>query len=62
MLPRRLTIPLAILLGIFLWRRASRPSEHVDVLYEDRSLIRLERGVEAEDLLGDARELIELLG
>jgi hypothetical protein len=60
-LPRRVTIPLAILVGILLWRRAMRTKEHVDVVYEDASLLRLERGVEAEDLLDDARELLELL-
>ncbi len=61
MLPRRVTIPLAILVGILLWRRAMRPKEYVDVIYEDASLLRLERGVEADDLLDDARELLELL-
>ena len=60
MLPRRVTIPLAILVGILLWRRAMRPKEYVDVVYEDASLLRLERGVEADDLLDDARELLEL--
>jgi hypothetical protein len=61
MLPRRVTIPLAILLGVLLWRRAMRPKEYVDVVYDDASLLRLERGVEADDLLDDARELLELL-
>ena len=61
MLPRRVTIPLAILVGILLWRRAMRPKEYIDVVYEDASLLRLERGVEADDLLDDARELLELL-
>ena len=61
MLPRRVTIPLAILVGILLWRRAMRPKEYVEVIYEDASLLRLERGVEADDLLDDARELLELL-
>jgi hypothetical protein len=61
MLPRRITIPLAILIGILLWRRAMRPKEYVDVVYDDASLLRLERGVEADDLLDDARELLELL-
>ena len=61
MLPRRVTIPLAILVGVLLWRRAMRPKEYVDVVYEDASLLRLERGVEADDLLDDARELLELL-
>jgi hypothetical protein len=60
-LPRRVTIPLAILLGILLWRRAMRPKEYVDVHYEDASVLRLERGVEADDLLNDARELLDLL-
>jgi hypothetical protein len=61
MLPRRVTIPLAILVGILLWRRAVRPKEYVDVVYDDASLLRLDRGVEADDLLDDARELLELL-
>lgn len=61
MLPRRVTIPLAILVGILLWRRVTRPKEYVDVHYDDASLLRLERGVEADDLLDDARELVELL-
>jgi hypothetical protein len=61
MLPRRITIPLAILVGILLWRRAMRPKEYVDVVYDDASMLRLERGVEADDLLDDARELLELL-
>lgn len=61
MLPRRITIPLAILVGILLWRRAVRPKEYVEVVYDDASMLRLERGVEADDLLDDARELLELL-
>jgi hypothetical protein len=61
MLTRRITIPLAILVGILLWRRAMRPKEYVEVVYDDASLLRLERGVEADDLLDDARELLELL-
>jgi len=61
MLPRRVTIPLAILVGILLWRRAMRPREYVDVVYDDASLLRLERGVEADDLLDDTRELLDLL-
>lgn len=61
MLPRRITIPLAILVGILLWRRAMRQKEYVEVIYDDASLLRLERGVEADDLLDDARELLELL-
>jgi hypothetical protein len=61
MLPRRVTIPLALLVGVLLWRRAMRPREYVEVLYDDGSVLRLERGVEAEDLLDDARGLLEIL-
>ena len=61
MLPRRITIPLAFLAAVFLWRRALRPHEYVDVTYDDGALLRLERGVEAEDLLGDARQLLDVL-
>lgn len=39
-----------------------RPNEYVDVLYDDGSLLRLQRGVEADDLLDDARELLAILG
>jgi hypothetical protein len=60
-LPRRVTILLAILVGILLWRRARRPEEYVDAHYDDASVLRLERGVEADDLLNDARELLDLL-
>jgi len=62
MLPRRVTLLLAAAATIFLWRRATRPDEHVDALYDDGSLIRLARGVEAEDLLDDARKLLTILG
>jgi hypothetical protein len=61
MLPRRVTLLLAAVAAVLLWRRAARPSEHVDAVYEDGSLLRLERGVEADDLLNDARELLEVL-
>jgi hypothetical protein len=60
-LPRRVTILLAILVGILLWRRTRGPGEYVDVHYDDASVLRLERGVEADDLLNDARELLDLL-
>jgi hypothetical protein len=52
---------LAALAGILLWRRAARPQEYVNVLYDDGSMLRLERGVEADDLLDDARELLAIL-
>ena len=62
MLPRRVTILLGAAATIFLWRRAARPAEHVDALYDDGSLLRFQRGVEAEDLLDDARKLLAILG
>ena len=61
MLPRRVTLLLAALAAILLWRRAGGRGEYVEALYDDGSLLRLERGVEADDLLDDARELLELL-
>jgi hypothetical protein len=61
MLPRRVTIVLAALAAILLWRRATRGAEYVEVLYDDGSLLRLERGVEADDLLDDVRELLDVL-
>ena len=33
----------------------------VDAVYDDGSLLRLDRGVEADDLLDDARELLAIL-
>ena len=62
MLSRRVTLLLAAAAAIFLWRRAARPEEHVDALYDDGSLLRLKRGVEADDLLDDARRLLAILG
>ncbi len=62
MLPRRVTLLFAAAATIFLWRRAIRPDEHVDALYDDGSVLRLQRGVEAEDLLDDARKLLSILG
>jgi hypothetical protein len=61
MLPRRVVIPLTALVAALLWRRAANQREHVDALYDDGSLLRLERGVEADDLLDDAHELLAIL-
>ena len=61
MLPRRVVLPLAALAAVLLWRRAAGRREHVDAVYDDGSLLRLERGVEADDLLDDARELLAIL-
>lgn len=59
--PRRVILLLAALAAVLFWRRAARRAERVDVLYDDGSLLRLDRGVEAEDLLDDARELLAIL-
>jgi hypothetical protein len=58
---RRSLVLLAVVLGVLLWRRRSASRAHVDVLYDDGSLLRLERGVEAEELLRDADELLAAL-
>ena len=58
---RRVAVVLAALAAFLLWRRAARLGDHLDVLYDDRSLLRLDRGVEADDLLDDARELLAIL-
>jgi hypothetical protein len=52
----------AALVGVALWRRAARRSQYVDVVYDDGSVLRLDRGVEGEDLLDDARALLTSLG
>ena len=60
-MPRRRTVLLlAALAALLLWRRA-RPGERVEVVYDDGSVLHLERGVEADDLLDDARELLAIL-
>jgi hypothetical protein len=61
MLPRRVVLPLAALAAVLLWRRTAARREHVEAVYDDGSLLRLERGVEADDLLDDARELLAIL-
>ncbi len=61
MLPRRVVVPLAALVAVLLWRRSSDRREYVEALYDDGSLLRLERGVESDDLLDDARDLLAIL-
>jgi hypothetical protein len=58
---RSLVVLLAAATAFLLWRRTARAGTHVDVLYEDGSLLRLDRGVEAEELLRDAGELLAAL-
>jgi hypothetical protein len=59
--PRRIAILLAALAALLLWRRGARQGDRLDLLYDDGSLLRLDRGVEADDLLADARELLGIL-
>ena len=61
MLPRRVVLALAALAAVLLWRRAAGRREYVEAVYDDGSLLRLERGAEADDLLDDARELLAIL-
>jgi hypothetical protein len=58
---RRLVLLFAAIAAFLVWRRTAGSGRHVDVLYEDGSLLRLERGVEAEELLRDADELLAAL-
>jgi hypothetical protein len=57
---RRLLLLAVALVGLVYWRRR-RASEYVDVTFDDGSSVRLERGLEANDLLDDARELLRAL-
>jgi hypothetical protein len=59
--PRRIAILLAALAALLLWRRGARRADRLDLLYDDGSLLRLDSGVEADDLLADARELLGIL-
>ncbi len=58
---RRVVLLLAGLAAVLLWGRAAGAGERVEVVYDDGSLLRLDRGVEANDLLDDARELLAIL-
>jgi len=58
---RRIVLLLGGLAAVLLWRRAGGTGERVDVVYDDGSLLRLDRGVEASDLLDDAGELLTIL-
>ncbi len=53
---RRSLLALAGVAALVLWRRA-RSGGHVEIAYDDGSLVRLERGVEADDLLRDANAI-----
>lgn len=58
---RRVVLMLAGLAAFFLWRRVGHRGR-VDVVYDDGSLVRLDRGVETDDLLDDMRALLAILG
>lgn len=58
---RRLVLVLGAIAALVLWRRRARPDSRVVVVYDDGSALTLERGVEADDLLDDARELLAAL-
>ena len=57
---RRAVLFIVALSALLLWRRAGS-GERVEVVYEDGSVVVLEGGVEADDLLEDARELLAIL-
>jgi len=52
---------LAAIAAVVLWRHRPRQDTYVDVVYDDGSVLRLDRGVEAADLLNDTRELLAIL-
>ena len=58
---RKAALLLAAIAAVVLWRRRPRPDTYVDVVYDDGSVLRLDRGVEAADLLNDTRELLAIL-
>jgi hypothetical protein len=58
---RRLVLVLvAVAVVVGLARRRAR-AEYVEVDYDDGSSIRVGRGAEARDLLGDAEALVEIV-
>jgi hypothetical protein len=52
-------VALAVVVVLLRGRRAR--AEYVEVDYDDGSSIRVGRGAEARDLLGDADELVEIV-
>ena len=55
---RRSVLVVAALALFALWRR-KRGRDYAEIAYDDGSLLRLERGVEARDLVRDAREILD---
>jgi hypothetical protein len=58
---RKVVLLLTALAAVLLWRRAAHPTGHVNVVFDDGSGVRLDRGVEARDLLDDTRELLAVV-
>jgi hypothetical protein len=59
-LRRLVLVVVALAVVVVLARRRAR-AEYVEVDYDDGSSIRVGRGAEARDLLGDADELVEIV-
>jgi hypothetical protein len=57
---RRLVLLLVAVVVIVQLVRRREPAEYVEVDFDDGSSIRVGRGAEARDLLGDADELVEI--
>jgi hypothetical protein len=57
--PRSVVLLLLGAAGIALLLRRRRPTEFVDVQFDDGSSVRLARSVEAGDLLDDADAILE---
>lgn len=62
MRPRRLVLLLLGVAALLAALRLRRPSEHVDVQFEDGSSFRFAAGTEARDLLGDVYGILDAVG
>ena len=59
MRPRRFVLLLLGVAAVLAALRRRRPSEHVDVRFEDGSSFRFAVGAEARDLLGDVYGILD---
>jgi hypothetical protein len=59
MRPRSFVLVLLAIVGLLGVLRRRRPTEFVDVQFEDGAAVRLSRGVEARDLLDDAYAILD---
>lgn len=62
MRPRRFVLLLLGVAAVLAALRRRRPSEHVDVQFEDGSSFRFAAGTEARDLLGDVYGILDAVG